>query len=76
MDSCEKQEVYGQRNPDRYEAIVCQKDRSHDQLGFTQLARVVIKPHWPQAQENDQTDQSEAEEWVGVVVEVNHEWEE
>lgn len=52
-------------DPTSFHTIICEIDRSHDWLGFTQISRLEIEPA-----RNDEGD------WTGEVrVQVNHVWE-
>lgn len=62
MDSCVRLWQY---NPDQYHTIVCDKDRSHDVLGFTQFARVRIQP--------ERDGNGDLTGWV--TVDIDHQWE-
>ncbi|PJF44431.1 MAG: hypothetical protein CUN55_04045 [Phototrophicales bacterium] len=44
MDSCIRLSEQTEPTPEQFHTIVCQKDRSHELLGFTQFTRVEIKP--------------------------------
>ena len=52
-------------DPTVFHTVVCEKDRSHDWLGFTQFARVEIRPT-----------RDEQANWTGeVVIIVDNQWE-
>ncbi len=44
MDSCIRLSEQPDPTADQFHTIVCQKDRSHEWLGFTQFTRLEIRP--------------------------------